>query len=262
MIKGVLLDLSGTVYLDDELLPGAVVAIERLHARHIPLRYLTNTSRRSRRTMVKKLRSMGLSIAEEDVFTAPRAVRDYLLEHQFTPWLLVHPEVEEEFADLVGEEPDAVVLGDAANAFSYANLNAAFRLLLDGARLLAVGDNRYFRERDGMSLDAGPFVAALEYATGCQAIILGKPSPAFFHAAASELGCRPQEILMIGDDVLSDVNGALKAGMKAALVRTGKYRPGDEQQICAPGACVCADLLEAVEGLVQLQHHLQKQFLV
>lgn len=251
MIKGVLLDLSGTVYLDDELLPGAGVAIKRLHARHIPLRYLTNTSRRSRRTMVKKLQSMGLSIAEEEVFTAPRAVRDYLLEHQFTPWLLVHPEVEEEFSDLVGDKPDAVVLGDAADAFSYANLNAAFRLLLDGARLLAVGDNRYFRERDGMSLDAGPFVAALEYAAGCQAIILGKPSPAFFHAAARELGCRPQEILMIGDDVLSDVNGALKAGMKAALVRTGKYRPGDEQQIGAPGACVCADLLEAVENLVQ-----------
>lgn len=249
MIKGVLLDLSGTVYLEDELLPGAAAAIERLQARGLPLRYITNTSRRSRRVMVERLRAMGLSIDAEEVFTATRAVRDYLLEHRLTPWLLVHPEVEEEFADLVGPKPDVVVVGDAAEAFNYASLNAAFRLLLDGARLLAVGDNRYFREKDGMSLDAGPFVAALEYAADCRAVVLGKPSPAFFHAAASELGCRPQEILMVGDDVYSDVNGALKAGMKAALVRTGKYRPGDEEQICAPGACVCADLLEALEGL-------------
>lgn len=251
MIKGVLLDLSGTVYVGDELVPGAAAAIERLQRRQIPLRYLTNTSRRPRRIIVEELRRMGLDIAEAEIFTAPQAVRDYLLEHRFTPWLLVHPAVEEEFADLVGPVPDAVVIGDAAAAFSYANLNQAFRLLLDGARLLAVGDNRYFREQDGMSLDAGPFVAALEYAAGCQAIILGKPSPAFFHAAASELGCRPGEVLMVGDDVASDVNGALKAGMKAALVRTGKYRPGDEAQICAPGACVCADLGEALAGLLQ-----------
>lgn len=249
MIKGVLLDLSGTVYIDDQLLPGAVEAIERLHAQQVPLRYITNTSRRSRRTIVRNLQRMGLAINEEEVFTAPLAVRDYLLEHRLTPWLLVHPEVEEDFADLLGEPPDVVVLGDAADAFSYSRLNTAFRLLLGGARLLAVGDNRYFMESDGMSLDAGPFVAALEYATGCQAIILGKPSPAFFHAATSKLGCRPGETLMVGDDVYSDVNGALRAGMKAALVQTGKYRPGDELRISAPGACVCPDLLAAVEGI-------------
>lgn len=249
MIRGVLLDLSGTVYMDDQLLPGAVEAIAELDRQRIPLRYITNTSRRSRRAMVARLREMGLPLEEEQVFTAPLAVRDYLLEHDFTAWLLVHPAVEEEFADLVGSNPDAVVIGDAADAFNYAHLNTAFRLLLEGARLLAVGDNRYFREKDGMSLDAGPFVTALEYASGRQAIILGKPSPAFFHAAASELGCPPREILMVGDDVDSDINGALKAGMKAALVQTGKYRPGDEQRILAPGACVCTDLLEALADI-------------
>jgi len=250
MIKGILLDLSGTVYIDDQLLPGAIEAIERLHARQIPMRYITNTSRRSRRAIVRNLQQRGLSISEEEVFTAPQAVHEYLVEHQLTPWLLVHPAVEEEFSDLVGPEPDAVVLGDAADAFTYANLNRAFRLLLDGARLLAVGDNRFFMEADGMSLDAGPFVTALEYASSCRAIIIGKPSAAFFHAAASQLGCRPREILMIGDDVYSDVNGALRAGMKAALVQTGKYRPGDEGQISAPGASVCADLLTVVGNIL------------
>ncbi|OEU73010.1 MAG: hydrolase [Desulfuromonadales bacterium C00003093] len=250
MIKGVLLDLSGTVYVGNEVLPGALEAVERLQAQNIPLRYLTNSSRSPRKTIFQKLRAMGFAIAEEEIFTAPQAIHDYLREHELSPWLLVHPAIEEEFSDLGGGTPDAVVLGDAADAFTYVNLNRAFRLLFDGARLLAVGDNRYFREADGMSLDAGPFVTALEYATGCEAIILGKPSVAFFHSAASHLGCRPEETLMVGDDVFSDINGALKAGMKAALVQTGKYRPGDEQNIIAPGACVCTDLLEAVEGIL------------
>ncbi len=248
MIKGVLLDLSGTVYVGEQLLPGSREAVEQLQARNTPLRYITNSSRSPRKAIVQKLLKMGFAIAEEEIFTAPQAVHDYLRDHSLTPWLLVHPAIEEEFADLVGGPPDAVVLGDAADGFNYANLNQAFRLLFEGARLLAVGDNRYFKEAGGMSLDAGPFVAALEYATGCQAIILGKPSAAFFHAAASQLGCRPAETLMVGDDVFTDINGALKAGMKAALVQTGKYRHGDEQHIVAPGARVCSDLLKAVES--------------
>jgi HAD superfamily hydrolase (TIGR01458 family) len=249
MIKGVLLDLSGTVYVDNELFPGASEAISQLRARHIPVRFITNTSRSSRRTIVQKLGEFGLAIHETEVFTAPLAIRDYLVKHQLTPWLLVHPAIKAEFSDLVGAEPDAVVLGDAAAAFTYASLNHAFRLLLAGARLLAVGDNRYFKERDGLSLDAGPFVTALEYAADCQALILGKPSAAFFLTAAGQLGCKTEETLMIGDDVQSDVNGALRAGMKAALVQTGKYRPGDEHKISAPGARVCTDLLMAVASL-------------
>jgi HAD superfamily hydrolase (TIGR01458 family) len=176
MIKGVLLDLSGTVYIDDQLLPGALEAISSLQTQHIPLRFITNTSRRSRQTLLHKLRELGLAIDPAEVFTAPQAVRNYLVEHRLTPWLLVHPAIEEEFSDLCGSVPNVVVLGDAAEAFTYANLNTAFRLLLEGARLLVVGDNRYFREGDGLSLDAGPFVTALEYASGCQAIILGKPA--------------------------------------------------------------------------------------
>jgi HAD superfamily hydrolase (TIGR01458 family) len=183
-------------------------------------------------------------------FTAPQAIHAYLHEHSLSPWLLVHPNLEVEFADLIGDSPDSVVLCDAADGFSYANLNQAFRLLQGGARLLAVGDNRYFREGEEMSLDAGPFVRALEYAAGIEAIILGKPSAPFFHAAASQFDCQTNEVLMVGDDVFSDVNGALKVGMKAALVQTGKYRDGDELKIAAPGACVSKDVYDAVNGLI------------
>ena len=250
MIKGVLLDLSGTIYVGNELLPRAAEAVRRLQTAQFPIRYLTNSSRSPRAAILQKLDDMGIAARAEDLFTAPLAIRDYLREHRLSPWLLVHPAIAGEFEEFSGQHPNCVVLGDAAEAFSYRNLNRAFRLLLDGARLLAVGDNRYFREAAGMSLDAGPFVRALEYAAGCEAVVLGKPSPAFFHAAVSRLGCRPGETLMVGDDVYSDVNGALKAGLKAALVRTGKYRPGDEGKIAAPGACVCCDLLEAVAGIL------------
>lgn len=250
MIKGVLIDLSGTIYEDDTLLPGALEAVERLHAAQVSVRYITNTSRSPRIRILGKLQRMGFLVSEKELFTAPTAVQDYLREHRLSPWLLIHPDLEPEFAEFTAGPPDAVVVCDAATVFTYENLNRAFRVLLGGARLLAVGDNRYFKEGDSLSLDAGPFVKALEFAAGCEAIILGKPSPAFFHAAVSQLGCRSGEILMIGDDVFSDVNGALKAGLKAALVRTGKYRPGDEGRIVAPGACVCADLLDAVRDLV------------
>lgn len=251
MTQGVLIDLGGTVYDGNQVIPRAVDALRLLHERRIPVRFLTNTSRSPRRAICSKLAGMGLDIPEQEIFTAPQAIVNYLRSHDLTPALLVHPAIEAEFAGIAGSAGEAVVVGDAAEAFSYARLNAAFRQLLDGALLLAIGDTRYFLEQDGMSLDAGPFVKALEYAAGCEAIILGKPAATFFHTAAAALGCTPQQTLMIGDDVQSDVNGALKAGMRAALVKTGKYRPGDETQIRAPGACVCADLYEAVLGVCE-----------
>lgn len=247
MIQGILLDLSGTLYVGNKLLPGADVALQKLLAAGLPVHFVTNTSRSTRRQIHDKLRQMGLDLPTEHIFTAPRAVCDYLLHHRLRPWLLVHPELEEEFAEFDRANPNAVVLGDAGPAFTYERLNQAFRLLLDGARLLAVGDNRYFREPEGLSLDAGPFVRALEYAAGVRALILGKPSGEFFSEAVSRLGCRPEETLMVGDDVFADVNGALRAGLQAALVKTGKYRPGDERHIEAErGRC-----FQHMEELVQ-----------
>lgn len=121
-----------------------------------------------------------------------------------------------------------MLVGDAGPYFTYERLNAAFRLLLDGAPLLAIARNRYFRRDEGLSLDMGPFVAALEYATGVEAELYGKPSPAFFREALEHLGHAPGETLMVGDDVESDVLGALDPGLHATLVRTGKYHRGDE----------------------------------
>lgn len=238
MIKGVLLDLSGVLYTGDEVLQGALTSIERLDNEIVPVRYLTNTTRSPRSAILKKLSRMGFDIDEGDLFTAPVATYNYLSAKNLSPFLLVHPDLEPEFSGLIRDRKDAVVVGDAADGFSYAHMNSAFRLLMEGATLLAMGNNRYFREADGLSLDIGPYVAALEYAADTKAIILGKPAPGFFHAAVESIGCSPGQTVMVGDDVKSDVIGALEAGLQGILVRTGKYRQGDEDQLEGKGLCL------------------------
>ena len=122
-----------------------------------------------------------------------------------------------------GEAP-YVVVGDAGDRWTYGSMNRAFRLLVGGARLLALERDRYWRDADGLALSAGPFVAGLEYAAGVTAEVVGKPSPAFFRLALADLGVPADRAVMVGDDVATDIGGARAAGLAAFLVRTGKFR--------------------------------------
>lgn len=249
-IRGVLVDLAGVVYQGTALLPGAMQALSRLKEHGLRVRYLTNTTRSTRRSLVDRLRRLGLPIEDEEVFSAPQAARQLLQQRGLRPFLLVHPDLLPEFRDFSTANPNAVVLGDVGPAVTYEALNRAFRLLMDGAPLIAMGRNRYFREEAGLSLDAGPFAAALEYAAGVRAEVVGKPDPEFFHLALSNLGCPPAEAVMIGDDVHDDVCGAVAAGLRGILVRTGKYRSGDERHLSPPAATAADDLAGAVEEIL------------
>jgi HAD superfamily hydrolase (TIGR01458 family) len=244
-VRSVLLDIAGVIWDGDRLIPGAVEAVAELRAANLPFRLVTNTTRRPKRALIEQLQEFGFDMTPGDVFTGTEAVVEYLRSRNLTPYLLVHPALDSEFADLVGETPNAVVVGDAADRFTYGRLNAAFRLLLVGAPLLAIASNRYFKDFDGLSLDAGPFIAALEYAAQVEANVFGKPAPAFFDAVLADLGAAPDETVMIGDDVEADVNGALAVGLQAILVRTGKYRAGDELRMNAGGKSA-ATVREAV----------------
>ena len=126
------------------------------------------------------------------------------------------------------DDPAYVLVGDLGENFTYARLNAAFRLLVDGAQLLALQKNRYWRREDGLALDAEPFVAALEYASGVSATVVGKPEESFFQLAVEDLGLEAHEVAMVGDDAEADVAGAQAAGLRGVQVKTGKYRPGEE----------------------------------
>ncbi len=250
-ITGVLLDLGGVIYVGAEPIAGALEALRRLKAAGVPLRYLTNTTRMPRREILLKLRVIGLEVAPDELFMPALAARQYLERKGLSPHLLVHPALKEDFAGDWGAGGVAVVVGDAAEGFTFAAMNAAFRALMGGARFLALARNRSFLDADGeLSIDAGAFVAALEYATGRAATVLGKPSPDFFAAALAGLGCSAEEAVMVGDDVEADVAGAQAAGMTGVLVRTGKYRPGDEDSVSPPPDAVVGDIGAAVDWIL------------
>ena len=225
--KGLLIDLDGTLYVEDAPIPGAREALSRFEAAGIPYRYVTNTTRKPRREVVSRLRELGFP-AREDLVFAPAAAANALLAGKRCH-VLVAEALLEDLADLVlaGTGPtEHVLVGDLGDGFDYARLNRAFRLLMDGAGLVALQRNRFWQEADGPSLDAGPFVAALEYASGKTATVVGKPEPAFFEAALRDLGLEAKDVAMVGDDAESDVAGAQRAGLWGIQVKTGKYRSG------------------------------------
>lgn len=251
-LRCALLDLGGVVFVGDTALAGAIEAIARLRDAGLGVRFLTNTTRMPHRRLHEKLRLMGLAIDPEELVTPAMAARRLIEQEGLRPHLLVHPDLEADFAGLPpGSGREAVVIGDAGESFTYDALNATFRALERGAAFLALANNRSFRDADGaLSLDAGPFVTALAFASRREPVVLGKPAPDFFRAALASLNCTPDAAVMIGDDVESDVAGALAVGMAGLLVRTGKYQPGDEATIDPPPSAVTADLAAAVDWVL------------
>ncbi|MEV7299853.1 TIGR01458 family HAD-type hydrolase [Streptomyces clavifer] len=234
-IGAVLIDIDGVLTVSWEPLPGAVEAVRRLRAADIPLVLVTNTTSRTRAGIAERLVGAGFPVGPDDILTAPAVTAAYLREH--------HPEarcllinsgdvrndlsgvtlVEEE--DDEGAVPDVVVLGGAGAAFTYTALNRAFRHLQQGAGLVAMHRNLYWRTSGGLTLDTGAFLEGLEHAAGTEAAVTGKPAGAFFAAALAHLGASPSETLMVGDDIESDVLAAQRHGITGVLVKTGKYLP-------------------------------------
>ncbi len=258
-VSGVLIDLGGVVYVGEAAIPGAVEAVARLRRGGMAVRFLTHPTRRPLRALGSDLGRLGLAVQPGELFTPALAARHVLAGR--AAHLLVHPDLREDFPretfeETAGAKAGAVVVGDAGEGFSYAALNAAFRALEDGAELIALAANRSFRDADGgLSLDAGPFVAALEFASRKEARVIGKPAEAFFQGALDSLGVTAGQgtcmTAMVGDDVESDVGGAMAAGLVGVLVRTGKYRDGDEGCITPAPSHVAADLAAAADWLLE-----------
>jgi HAD superfamily hydrolase (TIGR01458 family) len=174
-----------------------------------------------------KLARLGFEVEERELVTpAALAVRHCRERGHTRVALVMNAEVKRDFAGLeeTAEAAHAVIVGDLGAAFGYDVLNAAFRQVMDGAELIALQKNRYWMRADGLALDVGPFVAALEYATGREAYVVGKPARTFFDSVLGELGVEAAEAAMVGDDIESDIGGAQAAGLTGILVRTGKYR--------------------------------------
>ena len=250
---GLLIDLDGTVYLGRELLPGSLQAVSALREHGVPYLFSTNTSRKSRADVVRSLAAMGLEVSVEDVYTAPVATAEWLASEALER---VHPLLSrstwEDFEgfEITDQSADAVVVGDMGPEFTFEVLNAAFKSLRGGARLVAVHKNRFWLPEQGPTLDAGPFVAALEFAAETQAVLTGKPAPAFFEAAARRLNIQPTELAVVGDDLTSDISGGNRVGMTTVLVQTGKFDAGRLEQ--ADAQSQPDHVAESLEAAVQL----------
>jgi len=253
-IRGLVVDIDGTLYVGAEALPGVREALEKLRSARVPMRFLTNTTTKPLSAIVAKLDAMGLGIAAADIFTAPRVAAEALRRNGVTRahFLLKDAVLEDmEGIEAVDEDAGAVVVGDMGDGFTYERLNRAFRLLLDGAEFYALAENRMYRGADGLCLDVGAFVRALEYAARREATLLGKPSRAFFETVVKTLGLAPSEVASIGDDLESDVGGGMGAGLKGVLVRTGKFR---EEELRASKICPDAviDSFAGVPALIDV----------
>lgn len=249
MIKAIFFDLSGVLFEGNHPIEHAAKTINRLEHGGLILRFITNTSRKTRQQILSELHAMDFQIQEDQLFTAPEAAKSWCIQRNLSPYCLVHSNIKSEFEEIETPPFNAVVIGDAEHDMSYENLDKAFEVLSTGAPLIAIGNNRYFKGEDRLHLDTGPFVKALEFASEQQAIVTGKPSTAFFEQVIASTGCKRHEILMIGDDVISDIEGARKAGLKACLVKTGKYQPGDELKI-SPPADVASDVTAAINHML------------
>lgn len=228
-IKGFLIDLDGVLYIGDQPIAGAQAAINNLMKNGYAFRFISNTTRKCRKTIASRLSAMGFKIPEEYIFTPPLAAVAYIKKTGLNNcFLLTTGDVDRDFETFCardsGTKPDFVIVGDAGEAITYDNLNSAFRCLMEGAELIALEKDRYWMAADGLSLSAGPFVQALEFASGKKAMVMGKPSEAFFALALQDMGLRTGEVAMIGDDITTDIGGAQQAGMRTILVRTGKFR--------------------------------------
>ena len=230
-VSALLIDVDGVLVLRGAPIPGSAEAIARLTERGVPFRLLTNTSLMSRAGLADRLRGIGIRVEPESivsclsasarlaavrwpgrplfVFATPEALREFDGQR-------VLPEAQS------ADDAAAVIVGDAERGFTFDRLNAAFRLVRSGARLVAMHRNPWWSAEDGIRLDSGSFVRALEYATDRRALIVGKPARAFYRAAIESLGVPAEHVAMVGDDLVADVGGASRAGLRSILVLTGR----------------------------------------
>jgi HAD superfamily hydrolase (TIGR01458 family) len=235
-MAAILLDVDGVLHVSGAPIAGAAAAVRRLRADGHRIRFVSNTTTRSRAQVGEQLRLMGIEVEDDELQTTGAVAARVLAGKRVLA--LTMPGLLDDLAglQLVGMNVDAVLLGGAdegeetGRVFSYLNLNRAFHELEAGADLYCLHKNRWWQTADGARLDAGAFVAGLEYAADIEATVLGKPSNAYFAAALEALDAEAGLTWMVGDDLETDIVGGHRHGMKTLLVRTGKFRPDDVER--------------------------------
>ena len=235
VINGALIDVDGVLHVDGVPIPGTAEALNRLRNENIPFRLLTNTTMRTRAALGDLLRSFGCDVTDDEIITAASATASYIKKTypDRSCYLLVSGNVVDEFSEIDltdGLDAGVVVVGGAGREFTFDTLNQAFRILLNGADLVAMHKDYYGRTFDGLSLDAGAFITGLELASGVQSFLVGKPSYAFFQAGYDSLGLPPEQVVMVGDSIMHDLVPSMELGSAGAMLRTGIFMEADLQR--------------------------------
>ena len=248
--KAFLIDLDGTLYFKGEPCPGAIETVNYLRREKYQLRFLTNTTAKTPKMLHAQMQALGFDIYENEIFNATYACLQYLRSQPgVSCHFMVDDAVKAFFKEIPvdDEAPDFVVVGDYGEGFDFHALNHAFRLLMNGAELIALQKNLYWFSAEGMFLDCGAFVTLLEAAAGTTATVMDKPSETFFKIALESLQRSPSEVIVVGDDITSDIVGAQTMEMRSILVKTGKFKPNQLENPVAKPTWV----LENVSVLVQ-----------
>ncbi len=243
--RALLIDLDGVLYQENQIIPGAIETMHWIEKQQISYLFVTNTTSKSRSSLLGKFEDMGLNTSIDRIITPIVATTEWLQQKGIkSAVLLVKEDARQDFTniepvDINSEQPvEAVIVGDLGEAWDYPTLNHVFRLLMRTPQpiLIALGMTRYWQSNDGLCLDVAPFIKALEHAADCKAEVIGKPSVAFYQSALALLGYSAEQVVMIGDDIVGDIEGAQKAGLRALLVKTGKFRDRDLESAVKPVA--------------------------
>ncbi|HEA67442.1 MAG TPA: HAD-IIA family hydrolase [Desulfobacterales bacterium] len=228
--KGVIFDIDGILEFQGKVYPGAIELIDRLRAKGLVIRILSNSTLKSREFCAEKLVKMGFSIFKEEVITASYATARYLKRlNPKSCWVMLKGKGFAEFRDFIhdDENPEYIVVGDYREGFNFQNLNKALKLLLAGSKLIVMIPEKVDHSLGDVELTVGAYGKMLEDAAGVKATYIGKPSRFIFDIALESMGVESRRVLMVGDRVATDILGAKKAGIKSVLVKTGEFKESD-----------------------------------
>jgi HAD superfamily hydrolase (TIGR01450 family) len=275
-VRAFILDADGVLMFRGAPIPGSPEAVSELRGRGVPYRVVTNFSSAHRASLAAAFgKATGLAVDAAEIITASSAAAAYTAaRHPGAPLLvLAAPDALREWAgqellsaveaDARAEPVAAVVIGDAGDDLSYANLDIAFRQLKAGAEFVAMHRNPWWMTPKGFTLDAGAVVAGLEFALGRKAVICGKPSPVVFRQAVAELRAelaarpagsgglrlRTSEVAMVGDDPRADIAAARRVGLRGLLVLTGKVTAAEARASGVRADAIAGSLGEIVGAL-------------
>ncbi len=229
-IKGIIFDIDGVLEFQGKVYPGAVETVDVLRERGIQLRFLTNSTLKSRESCAARLKKAGFQISPEEVITASYATAVYLKElNPRSCWVMLEREGLDEFRNLVQdtEDPEYIVVGDNRSKFDFEHLNQALRLLLKSKRLIGMQSELLDTSMGEMELNVGSWVGMLERASGVQATYIGKPNPFVFELTLRSMDLDKSQVVMVGDRVQTDVKGAKNNGICSVLLRSGDFRESD-----------------------------------